>query len=73
MNLSAQHLLQAALSLPESDRADLADALFASLPPENEPLCEEWLAEIARRSQEYDSGLVKPIPWSEIKSNHKKS
>ena len=30
---------------------------------------EEWLAEIKRRSAEFDAGLVKPIPWSEVKAS----
>ena len=33
------------------------------------PLNDEWLAEINRRSAEYDAGLVNTIPWEQIRAN----
>lgn len=60
--------LQAALSLPDAERARLVDALIDTLEPEDAaPLDDAWLAEIARRSREFDEGLVQTVPWEEVK------
>ena len=68
MNSSLSHVLEAAKSLPESERVELIDALIATLEPEDAaPLDDAWLAEIDRRSREFDAGLVQPIPWEEVK------
>jgi putative addiction module component (TIGR02574 family) len=32
-------------------------------------ISDEWLAEIDRRSAEYDAGLVQPIPWEQIRTD----
>ncbi len=63
-----EQVLRAALALPEADRARLLDELSASLSPEETSAVEgAWLAEIRRRSQEFDAGQVRPIPWEEVK------
>ena len=31
-------------------------------------LSDEWVAEIERRSAEYDAGSVQPIPWEQIRA-----
>ena len=33
------------------------------------PLSDEWLAEIQRRSAEYDAGSVQPIPWEQVRAD----
>ena len=33
------------------------------------PLSDEWIAEINRRSAEYDAGLVQPVPWEQIRAD----
>jgi putative addiction module component (TIGR02574 family) len=68
MSPAVEQLLQAALALSEADRADLLDALTATMEPETGAVLDNaWKAEVARRSAEFDAGLVKPIPWSEVK------
>ena len=68
MSATLEHVLQAALTLPESDRVELIDALIGTLPAEDAaPLDDAWLAEIERRSREYDEGRVTPVAWGEVK------
>jgi putative addiction module component (TIGR02574 family) len=65
---SLDQVLQAALTLPEEDRVQLVDTLIATLEPEDAaPLDDAWLAEIQRRSREYDEGRALPIAWQEAK------
>jgi putative addiction module component (TIGR02574 family) len=66
---SLDQVLQAALALPEEDRARLIDELSATLGPgeDDAPLDEAWMAEIQRRSQESDAGQVRAIPWDEVR------
>lgn len=68
MTSQSAKLLEDALSLPESDRADLAAQLIDSLDPGSDPDAEAaWAEEIKRRIDEIDSGTVKPIPWDEAR------
>ena len=57
-------LLKKALALPVEARAALASFLLVSLDDAVDQSAEEqWNTEIARRTEELDSGKVKPIPW----------
>jgi putative addiction module component (TIGR02574 family) len=68
VDVSYDDVLNAALGLPEGDRVQLIDALITTVSPEDAaPLDDAWLAEIERRSQEFDAGLVQAIPWEEVK------
>lgn len=61
-------ILKAALSLSEMQRELLIDELVESLSPETGPYSdEEMLAELERRRSEVEQGLVKPIPWEEVR------
>jgi putative addiction module component (TIGR02574 family) len=61
-------ILKAALELSEMQRVLLIDELVESLPPETGPYSdEEMLAELERRRAEVEQGLVKPIPWEEVR------
>jgi putative addiction module component (TIGR02574 family) len=61
-------VLEAALALPESERAELVDTLVSTFAPENAaPLDDAWLAEINRRSDEFDAGGVQTLSWVEAK------
>jgi putative addiction module component (TIGR02574 family) len=62
-----QSILAQASELPVEERIKLIDALYETVP--QPPLDEEWLAEIERRSAEYDAGQVKGIPWEEVRAN----
>ena len=67
MNPSAQELYQSALSLPESERVALAEALLAASahPPGPELTGEDYLAEIRRRSGQDDPALW--VSWAEAR------
>jgi putative addiction module component (TIGR02574 family) len=71
MARSRDQLLTEALALPTEDRAHLAESLISSLDEDVEEvdpveLEREWLAEVARRSSEIDSGSVEPIPAEQV-------
>lgn len=53
-------ILEAALKLDESERAQLLEELSASL--HGIDLGDEWEAEIRRRVDDVDSGRVQPVP-----------
>jgi putative addiction module component (TIGR02574 family) len=58
-------LLDEALTLSESDRRMLAEALFDSVTiDELEPV---WRAEILRRIEQVQRGEVTAVPWSEVR------
>jgi hypothetical protein len=66
MQLSQEAILQAALSLPEGERLDLAHRLLDTLPPEPDLLSLDdpsLIEELDRRAAD-DVGAV---PWSELK------
>ena len=65
-----ESILADAAQLSVMDRIQLIEALWDTVPEGGlPPLTEEWLAEIEKRSAEFDSGKVAPIPWSEVKAN----
>jgi len=70
MNASAQQLLKDAMALPETERADLAYELLASLPtpePRSPRSDREWIAEIERRAHRAVAGDT-GVSWSEARS-----
>lgn len=68
MNPDIDRLLRDALQLPPEARGALAGHLIDSLDSEVDPDAEAaWDAEISRRQKEIESGLVKPLPWSEAR------
>lgn len=56
-------MLAAALRLKPRQRAALADRLVESLPPDPDVEA-AWEAEIKKRIDEIEKGVVKPIAWS---------
>ncbi|NOQ21526.1 MAG: hypothetical protein GQ565_02590 [Candidatus Aegiribacteria sp.] len=61
-------ILNSALQQPEKDRARIAEALIASLDIKTEPNVEQaWQQEIDKRLSEIDKGIVKCIPWEEVR------
>lgn len=61
-------VLADASQLPVQDRLQLIQALEDTLPDDaNWELSPEWMAEIKRRTAEYDAGQAKLIPWEEIR------
>jgi putative addiction module component (TIGR02574 family) len=68
MTTAADTVFQAALQLPERDRAELAAKLIDSIDPTTDAdWAEEWDAEIAKRIEELDTTKVKTIPWDEVR------
>jgi len=69
MTRATNEILKEALALTAKERAELADSLLESLDAETESDVEDaWRQEIRRRAAEVDSGAVKTIPWSEVRS-----
>jgi putative addiction module component (TIGR02574 family) len=68
MTPTLEQILDAALALPDAERLEVAEALLASLQPDNRPPFDEsWREVIRRRSAEVRSGQVTSIPWEEVK------
>jgi putative addiction module component (TIGR02574 family) len=69
MAASAKELYERAMSLNDEERAELVGMLLESLEIEDDEGVEAaWLEEIERRLAELDSGAVKPVPWTEVRS-----
>lgn len=67
---AVEELLEQVLSLPESDRAMLAEALIRSLDPPGEEVSQEeckaaWAEEIRARSDAVHNGTAKLIDYDE--------
>ena len=68
MSEDAIEILKKALTLPVSERAELAGTLIESLDDAEDPSVETaWNAEIIRRMEEFDSGRVKPVSLEEAR------
>ena len=68
MNPAVEAALDAALTLSENDRLELAEALIVSVQSaEQPPLSDEWVAEIRRRSKEVLDGTATLVSWEEVK------
>ena len=64
-----QEIIDAARTLSPTDRLRLVDAVWDDEHPENWPaLTPEWLAEVQRRSAEYDAGRMKAFPWEDVQA-----
>ena len=68
MSQDVQQLFQAALALSDEEQLQLVAALVAAVDERGlRPFDDSWLEEIRRRSDEYDTGGVEPIPWAQVK------
>ena len=57
-----------ALQLSESERLELAEALYESLEgPADADAEQAWSEEIARRTKELDAGSTQSMPWVEAR------
>ena len=68
MTADAKRLLEAALRLPDAERAELAAILADSISdgvPEAE-IEAAWLAEARRRLEDIHSGRSKAVPWKQV-------
>jgi putative addiction module component (TIGR02574 family) len=65
--MQPQQLTEAALSLPEPQRIELAASLIHSLEPAPDPEAEAcWADEIRRRLESIDDGTAKLFPADEV-------
>jgi putative addiction module component (TIGR02574 family) len=68
MTQEAADLLKKALSLPVSERADLARSLIESLHnTQDESVQAGWDEEVVRRMADIDSGAVKPVLFEDAR------
>ncbi len=68
MTPSVEQVLQSALSLPSAEQVELIEALIAAIDEADpRPLDAAWMAEIQRRSDEFDAGKVIAVSWSVVR------
>ena len=68
MPLLTSQVYEAAMALPEDERAELASRLLESLSPDTPSrLHPAWAEELRRRLAQVDSGEVTPVSWAEVK------
>jgi putative addiction module component (TIGR02574 family) len=68
MDQKSRELLEAALTLPEDDRASIAEALLQTLPPEPDEWDDQELAsELDRRLEEALSDPSSTVSWTDLK------
>lgn len=67
MSTQSEQIMRSALSLPESERAELAAPLIHSLDTHTDEADDEtWAAEIERRIATIDRGEVALIPFQDV-------
>jgi putative addiction module component (TIGR02574 family) len=65
-----QGILADAAQLPLADRIQLIEALWDTVPDDSlPPLSNEWLSEIRRRSEEFDTGRAVTVPWEQVRAD----
>jgi len=68
MEIEYCEILDAAVALPDDERALLVEALLDSLSPEKSLRFEEaWMAIVERRWKDYQSGTAQHSTWAEVK------
>lgn len=68
MTSKAQKVLEDALALERTERADLAASLLDSLDePEDAEAEAAWVQEIERRMKDVDAGLVTTVSWPQAR------
>src|SRR5687768_13720021 len=73
MTRPAKEIVDAAIKLDESDRLKIVEEILASLEPDtDDDVDAAWAAEVERRSQEIKEGVVRPVLWTEVKSQARK-
>jgi putative addiction module component (TIGR02574 family) len=68
MRKKAEALLQQALELGDTERAELAGVLLESLePPADTDVEQAWRAEVAHRLQQIEAGKAEFVPWDQVR------
>lgn len=70
MTAGMDEITQSALTLPADQRAQVANALLASLddPADSAEVHEAWTEEITSRIDDITSGRIQTIPYDEVKA-----
>lgn len=64
----ASEILTKALQQAEADRAQIAEALIASLDGQADPEIDRaWQEEIEERIHELDTGAIQCVPWEVVR------
>jgi putative addiction module component (TIGR02574 family) len=67
MTTQSEQVLQTALALPETERAEIAASLISSLDEQADEAADAaWDAEIKRRLESIDRGEVQLVPWDDV-------
>ncbi len=69
MGARTEQVLNEALSLPPSERAQLAEKLFSSLDISHQELNRLWGKEVDSRIDAYKSGKLKSVPAHKVFKN----
>ena len=73
MTRPAKEIVNAAIKLPERERVRIVEEILASLEPvADDDVDAAWGAEVEKRSREIKEGIVRPIPWGDVKSRARK-
>lgn len=68
MKATSQEILEAALRLPDVDRAKIVQQLLETLPPDLQSAFDDyWEEELERRFREFEDSGEPGIPWSEVR------
>jgi putative addiction module component (TIGR02574 family) len=63
----AEEVVRQALSLDETDRAEVAARLLDSLEETDSETEDAWVAELERRAAELESGAVRGVSWEDLR------
>ena len=69
MSARAEQVLNEALGLPPSERAELAEKLFSSLDISQDELGRVWAQEADSRIDAYENGKIDTIPAGQVFKN----
>ncbi len=68
MKAKRREILEAALKLPDMDRAKIVQQLLDTLPPQVQSTFDDyWEEELERRFREFKESGETGIPWSEVR------
>jgi putative addiction module component (TIGR02574 family) len=63
----AEEVVRQALSLDETDRAEVAARLLDSLEETDSETEDAWVAELERRGAELEAGAVQGVSWEDLR------
>lgn len=66
-----KNLIDEALSLPVTDKAELVDQLLSSIDNIDKDIEAEWTTEVESRLDAYEAGKLKAISLEEVLSKYK--